>query len=251
VNTVTTDLPNLSRALLVTCLVAGGCTPRRGDGPQRTKPEPAPELGAGRADTASAGPSTPSSDGPAAEPTACLRRIEIDHHDSILEEQRGLGPHRSDFQRAFESADIDPETMTPVAAVQAIEVAGEPVFWWTAKKDAAMVDADIAGSLKSKDAFVLRPGERFELGTLEVDAAGRLDGIQWLELLSRAHVIGTYAHLEATLCVERQVGAPGTDDGYRAFVRAQHVYYTNERNEDAYAFTFGVDPERRLYIEAE
>lgn len=182
--------------------------------------------------------STPSKDADDA-PAPCLRTIELTHHASVLEEQRSIGPHRDDFQRTFQSVHVDPETYTPVEATSGIEVAETPVFWWTPAKDAAVVHGAIAGELRSRDAFVLRPGERVTLGRLDEISVDRISGLDWLELMVRAHVIGTYAHLQSALCVVEQKGAPL--EGFDAEVKGEHVYFTNEENRDRYRFAFRIE----------
>ena len=44
-------------------------------------------------------------------------------------------------------------------------------------------------------------------------------------------------------------GSVGSDEGFAATVSGEHTYYTNESNEEAYSFEFGITPALTLYLE--
>jgi hypothetical protein len=67
-------------------------------------------------------------------PPSCLEQLTVDHGQSVLTEQRSLGPAAFDFQQRFAAADIDRDTQLPVAATAAYQIGQTPLLWWNAAR---------------------------------------------------------------------------------------------------------------------
>lgn len=169
-------------------------------------------------------------------PLECLARWEMHRHLSILSEQRERGPHRDDFWQRIEARDVAP-TDTPVQVLQGFTLEGTPVLWFDAALRDLVVDARFSSSLDVVDATNLAPGARRVLGNL-TPAAARLPAETIVELLVRADVIRTWAHMESSMCLEHLESSGAS---WRARVRGEHVYFTNREHRAPFAFEVTCD----------
>ena len=173
-------------------------------------------------------------------PQPCVERFSVQHADSVLVEQRRVGPGWDDFPTRFAAASVDHATFVPVEAVRGFEVAASPVLFFTPDRRSAVVDERFFSDLTVADPTRMRTGDSATVGTVRAGAREALGGRGVLRLLIAAGVIRVYWHVEAEVCVSSEAVAP--DGGYEAAVSGTHVYFTNDRNEDGFAFTFRVAP---------
>ncbi len=169
-------------------------------------------------------------------PKDCILTWEIDAGDSILSEQRRVGPHRNDFFERYTSAAIDPLTQRPVDAVSRFRLAEQPIFWLTADKRDVVVDLRFSGDLVAVDVPRLRGGESRSLGLLSAHARA-MPARDVLELLVRADVLRTYWHIGSEVCLVRERADAGA---YRAELRGEHTYFTSGRNRETFSFVFEI-----------
>jgi hypothetical protein len=168
----------------------------------------------------------------------CLERLTAGHHDSVLDEQRRVGPRSWDFQGRYAAATIDRAAQVPVEVVKAYQLDGVPLLWFDAGKTAAVVDAAVLSDLVVADATRMRAGEQAAIGRLTPAALGKLAPRELVKFLIAARVVATYVHIGSELClVEEQQD----DAGYRARFTGSHTYFTNEENVDPLAFEVRID----------
>lgn len=224
----------VSRQLLaftfVACAAVGCAAKSDPSSPANTgaavKPDPAP----------STAPPEPAND-PATEPVGdCVLRLELDSHASLLEEHRSHAAV-DDFHPGIEAAAVAPG-FHPALATAALTVSSRPALWFTADYARVVVDETLASALQAVDATRLGAGETKRIGTLTAKAREGLGGRGWVELLLRAHVIGTWIHIGSQLCLsaERESEA----DGYRVAVDGEHTYFTNEENVEPIHFDVAI-----------
>jgi hypothetical protein len=163
----------------------------------------------------------------------CIARITVDGNDSVLDEQRSVGPRADDFFEHYEAHYIDPDTFVPVKAVARYKIGDTPLLWFTADKSAAVVNAAVLTTLTVADATRMGVGERALVGQLTELGRGKISGRDLVEFLIHARVIATYVHIGAELCLR---GETDTDGHYTARFTGEHTYFTNEENVDEFAF---------------
>jgi hypothetical protein len=167
----------------------------------------------------------------AAAAPSCLERMRILHSESVLQEQRSVGPALPDFQPAFAAAAIGADHLA-VKAVDSFKVGGAPILWFTPDRGAAVVDARVFGDLAAVDPLRFSPGQSAAVGRILV---GRdvLSGRDVAKLLIRAGVVRVYWHVEADVCLSDERTEAGA---YALRVSGEHTYFTNERNTDPFDF---------------
>lgn len=184
---------------------------------------------------------------PPATAATCLERFTVEHSHSVLTEQRGVGPGWNDFPSGFAAATIDATALVPVQVVAGFRVDGSPILWFTVDRRAAVVDARVVGDLTAVDATRLRVGESAAVGRVQPDGRRVLPGREIARFLVLAGVIRVYAHVEAEVCLESEHTGP--DGAYEVVVSGTHVYFTDDRNEDSFAFVLRVAPDGSISIE--
>lgn len=88
------------------------------------------------------------------------------------------------------------------------------------------------------DATRLAKGQEHRLGEFRDRAFQRLKPRDLVLFLLRSQLIETYWHLEAELTMTGEEDLP---DSYRAAFRGVHAYFTDTREESAYAFSVVID----------
>jgi hypothetical protein len=180
----------------------------------------------------------------AAEP-ACLERLKILHSESVLEEQRRVGPAAPDFQTAFAAAEIGPDHL-PVQAVSSFRVGGAPILWFAPDRKAAVVDARVFGDLAAVDVPRLAKGARAVVGKIRV-GRDALPGREVAKLLLFAGVVRVYWHVEADVCLADEQSEAGA---YSLRISGAHTYFTNEKNTDPFDFVLSISAAGEIAVEA-
>lgn len=104
-------------------------------------------------------------------------------------------------------------------------------------KKCVVVSDRFFSQIHRPDVTGIRPGETIVMGRVTrpelLDRAPEL-----VEFLLESQLIETYHHLEASLkCIEQN----NTKDAFTAVFTGSHVYFTNDRNEDSFAFSILID----------
>jgi hypothetical protein len=176
---------------------------------------------------------------PVAAAPACVVTWRREKDPSVLNEQRASGEKGwFDFAAAYASAAIDPATMTPVKVTERFQVGGRPILWFAADKQSAVVDRDAASDLAVADATMISAGDEKPVGRFTPAARQALGDRGVVEFLVVSDTIRIYAHVQGEACLV----AESTEGGvYTAKFTGEHVYFTNEENRDAMAFTVRID----------
>lgn len=141
-------------------------------------------------------------------------------------------------QTQLPSRSIDQEKLSPYEPLEEFTVDGQPVAWQT-KNGVVVVDNRVFSDLQfidvsgfSGDVTPTVIGQ-----VMEVD----LKEEEWrklLEFLLKSHLIRTYAHLEADVCLDEE---NNTDTAYFGHFSGAHRYCTSDCYEKPLEFTFSVD----------
>ncbi|MCB9564745.1 MAG: hypothetical protein H6709_11975 [Kofleriaceae bacterium] len=171
----------------------------------------------------------------------CLATLSIDHGDSVLAEQRRVGPHADDFWDRYPAVYLDPDTQVPVEVTSSFQIGGTPLLWFSEDKTHPVVNAAVMSDLVVADVTRMAAGGRAEIGRLTELGLGRMPGRDLATFLIRARAIATYVHIGAELCL-----ADETDDaraGYRAHFTGSHTYFTSKKHVQPLDFVVTIDPE--------
>ena len=125
-----------------------------------------------------------------------------------------------------------PKGATPIGAKLDT---GQYAFWLSA--DGAVITADnkIFSDLKKINLTRLATEKSELVGTMRNPVSYSRPV---LELLTNVGILQTFVHVEAKLCLVREIKKDGN---YMAVVAAVHTYYTNEQVDDPYKFNFAID----------
>lgn len=176
---------------------------------------------------------------PVAAAPSCVVTWRRESSASVLNEQRGSGAKGwFDFASSYAAATIDPATMAPVRLTERFQVAGRPILWFAADKQGAVIDRDAAGDLAVVDATVISAGDTKPVGRFTPAARQALGDRGLVEFLVVSDTVRIYAHVHGEACLVSESSEGGA---YEAKFTGEHVYFTNEENHDALAFTVRVD----------
>jgi len=163
---------------------------------------------------------------------------------SVLQEQRSLGPAAGDFFTRYPAAKIDPAAATPLKAASGLQLDGRPLLWLTPDRKGIVIDDRFSGDLEIVAVPTLTKDESRTVGRLT--PAGRaLPPRAVLEFLIRADVLRTYMHIEGTSRLTAERSADGV---YEAEISGTHVFYTNARNENRFAFGFRIAADGEMSV---
>lgn len=180
---------------------------------------------------------------------ACIATWSIDHSDSVLNEQRRVGPHANDFQERIAAEHLDPDAQVPVETTRRFQIGGTPILWFNQARTEAVVNAAVLTDLVAADPTRMTPGQRVEVGRLTELAIGELghNGVskrELVEFLVRARAIATYWHIGAELCLRREPAG----DPYRAELDGVHTYFTNSENHESFAFVVEIGADGAIAV---
>ena len=168
----------------------------------------------------------------------CVETIETDKGRSPSNEVASAGSATK-----VAAATIDPAAQTVVKVTEGYRIDGQPILYATADKTALVVDARWFSELTVADPTRMAAGESVTVGKL----GGKMAGRELLKFLLAAEIIRSYWHTNATLCVERERD-DGGGGGYQATVSGVHTYYTNERVDKSFGFTFSLAPDGTISV---
>jgi hypothetical protein len=161
-------------------------------------------------------------------PPACLEQFTVHHDNSPLAAMRRHGLSAPDFPTSFRATPINPGTAQPLGPFHGL--------LWIVNGE-AVLDASLLGDVQVIDSTRLAPGERLPLGQL--GPTGRTVPPRVMaRMLLEASLVRTYAHLESTVCLERETPAK---DAWEGHYSGEHVFYTSKRNTARFAFTLRIE----------
>lgn len=117
------------------------------------------------------------------------------------------------------------------------ELDGEPFMAIDRAGRRVVLNERLFGPFVRPDAPRLAAGERVEVGVVK-DRRILADPLALSSFLVESELIRTYWHIEARL---RLTDVETTATGFRASFHGSHLYFTNRRTEDKYAFRVEVD----------
>jgi hypothetical protein len=176
--------------------------------------------------------------------TACLEEFAVTHAESVLQEQRRVGPAAPDFQQKFAAAAIDASTYQAVKAVERFRVGGSPILFFTPDRKTAVVDAKVFGDLDAVDPLKMSPGQGAKVGKV-LASAQALPRREVARFLILAGIVRVYWHVEASVCFKSETSGP---DGYRLRVTGEHTYFTNKRHRERFDFEIGVSTDGSITV---
>lgn len=100
------------------------------------------------------------------------------------------------------------------------------------------VNSRYFSDLRRGDATRLGMGQAHHIGEFRDLEFTRLAPRNLVLFLIQSQIIETYWHLEAKLCLLREEDRP---DAYQAWFHGVHTYFTNEQNDDTFAFVVTID----------
>lgn len=141
-------------------------------------------------------------------------------------------------QTRLEARSIDKEKFSPYTPLENVTLDDQPLAWETTSGK-VVVDNEIFSDLQ----FVDVTGFTGDLIPFVIGQVTETDlkDEEWrtvLEFLLKSHVIKTYVHLEAEVCLAEEVNS---DTEYSAYFSAVHRYCTSDCYEEPYAFTVKVN----------
>jgi hypothetical protein len=185
-------------------------------------------------------------------------RLVRDSGRSILREHRKqCSVH--DFHSGFSAADAAAlETARPVDLTRNIGSAGgKPVFYFTdASPPSVVVDSSVfPDGLRVAGVSRIPRGEALVLGTVRRRSDGRLpfdDPTDLVRLLLVSDSILTYVH-DSSECEVRGTEEWGSFEGSRvamlhATIEGSHVFFTNEKNVEAFKLSLEIDAPGRMSV---
>jgi hypothetical protein len=160
---------------------------------------------------------------------ACVTTLNIKSNQSLLAEVRRLGVTLRDFPQAFEAHTPNTEVHRPLKA-GGTGPGGDPLFWLD-EDGVPFVDARVFGPLQAVSIPSLSSPATVTVGRLV--SFPPPSALTVIRQLMEADVIGTYVHLESTLCLRKTSGG--------VHVTGTHTYVTDSDNTDPLDFTVIID----------
>jgi hypothetical protein len=170
---------------------------------------------------------------------ACMTTLHIESHRSLLEEVRSLGVPARDFPKDFPAQTPSATEHRPLKAGGA-GPGGEALFWLDAE-GTPFVDARVFGPLKAVSVPSLDAGVTATVGQVVAKPMPALAVL--VRQLIETDVIGTYVHLESSLCLKDIPGG--------VHVTGTHTYMTNTENIDPLDFKVTIDPTGLIEVSSE
>jgi hypothetical protein len=159
----------------------------------------------------------------------CVTTLNIKSNQSLLAEVRRLGVTLRDFPQAFEAHTPNTDVHRPLKA-GGTGPGGNPLFWLD-EVGVPFVDARVFGALQAVSIPSLSSPATVTVGRLVFSPAP--SSLTVIRQLIEADVIGTYVHLESTLCLSEISGG--------VHVTGTHTYVTDTDNTDPLDFRVIID----------
>lgn len=150
---------------------------------------------------------------------------------------RGYTSSYEEEQAGYAVAAAAVATLERIPHLAAYELDGEPFMAVDRAGRRVVLNERFFGPFVRPDLPRLGVGERVDIGTVK-DRRILADPLALVGFLIESEIVRTYWHVEASL---RLVELAESDDGFQAMVRGSHTYFTNDRNEDRYAFRIEVN----------
>jgi hypothetical protein len=178
--------------------------------------------------------------------TDCIARYALPDGESVLDEQRRVGPAWGDFPTRYRAAPIVPgDGHVPVGTVSRFSVEQRPLLWFSPDRTEAHVDAAWLSDLTVVDVPRLAVGEVVVLGSAGPELRATTAPRQIVDFLLHADVLRTYWHVGSELCLTTE---ETLDGAYRALFRGEHVYFTSEENRVPLAFAVAIGADGVLTV---
>jgi len=184
----------------------------------------------------SAAQALPSNTNPLSSKEACVLTLNIKAQQSLLLEVRGLGVRIPDFPESFEAKIPNAAKHRPLK-VGGLGPGGEPTFWLDVN-GTPFVDARVFGALQAVSIPRLSRPSTVKLGRVVFSPAP--SPLSLARQLIEADVIGTYIHLESTLCLNEIPGG--------AHVTGTHTYVTHADHIEPVDFRVLIDAEGYITV---
>lgn len=108
----------------------------------------------------------------------------------------------------------------------------------TSAGDEIVIDEDYFGTLSRVNVSTNNRQKKILLGKVTSKALNTFPPRAILEFLIEKHIIITYAHIGASLCLISEMQTPNE---YTAVISGVHTYYTNKKNTGKIHFNFSID----------
>jgi hypothetical protein len=150
---------------------------------------------------------------------------------------RGYTSSYEEEQAGYSVAAAAVGALERIPHLAAYELDGEPFMAVDRAGRRVVLNERFFGPFVRPDLPRLGVGERVDVGTVK-DRRILADPLALVGFLIESEVLRTYWHVEARL---RLVELAESEDGFQATVRGSHIYFTNDSNEDRYAFRIEVN----------
>jgi len=161
----------------------------------------------------------------------CILQQTIDNQTAI--------PHWSELD-VIPAAATYGELYEPIAA-------GSPFVWYDALADRALLDDRYLTDFTTVDVTnIYLAEEPIPLTTVASDIFSIVTPRELVMLLIETHLIQTYAHLNADICLTAEEDTPAGD--YSVHFSAVHRYCTNDCYEEDYTFTVTIDATGQISV---
>ena len=167
-----------------------------------------------------------------------MTTLHIESHRSLLEEVRGQGVPARDFPTKFPAQTPKTTEHRPLKA-GGVGPEGEALVW-VDRDGAPFVDARVFGPLQAVSVPSLDSGATVSVGQVVAKPVPAASVV--VRQLIEADVIGTYVHLESTLCLKDIPGG--------VHITGTHTYMTNAENIDPLDFKVTIDPTGLIQVSA-
>lgn len=175
----------------------------------------------------------------------CVQRWTLTKANSLLAEQRRLGPPLEDFPNAFSAAAVDPKTFQPMETTAGFLFEERPVLWLTPDRRSVVVDERFSSALDAADPTRMKPGETKAVGRLTAKTRSVVDRRALAEFLLKSGAIRTFWHLESTVCLERERREAGS---YAARFSGTHSYFTSSEHTGRFSFELTITADGAIVV---
>ena len=159
-----------------------------------------------------------------------MTTLQMMAHNSLLTEVRALGVSARDFPKEFPARTPSATEHRPLKA-GGVGPGGEALFWLDTE-GTPFVDARVFGPLQAVAVPSLGTGVTATVGQVVAKPMPAVAVV--VRQLIEADVIGTYVHLESSLCLKDIPGG--------VHITGTHTYMTNTENIDSLDFKVTIDP---------
>lgn len=180
-------------------------------------------------------------------PQTCIERFTISQDNTYLDEIRGK--HKvslHDWHPVIKAEAIESGKHVAASCTKDYTIDGAALFYFSPASKAMVVNQDFFGDLTVADAPRVFSGKKQKtIGRIKPAALKGMPSRQLVRFLLAASAVQTYWHLQADLCLVREEQRGGA---YTAHFSGVHLYFTNEKNEDAYSFSVTISADGEVVL---